>query len=137
MSFDDLPGEGITGEDPLGLGLQFWLDRTADPARLVARFEPRPDHRGPPGFVHGGIAATVLDETMASLGWALDNVGCVTARLELRYRHGIPLDGGPVRVEAWRQRAEPRRAQEVKGRILLPHQQVAVEATGLFVQVRQ
>lgn len=137
MSFDDLPGEGITGEDPLGLGLQFWLDRSSDPARLVARFEPRPDHRGPPGFVHGGIAAAVLDETMASLGWALDNVGCVTARLELRYRHGIPLDVGPVRVEAWRQRAEPRRAQEVKGRILLPHQQVAVEATGLFVQARQ
>lgn len=137
MSFDDLPGEGITGEDPLGLGLQFWLDRTADPARLVARFDPRADHRGPPGFVHGGIAAAVLDETMASLGWALDNVGCVTARLELRYRNGIPLDGGPVRVEAWRQRAEPRRAQEVKGRILLPHHQVAVEATGLFVQVRQ
>lgn len=137
MSFDDLPGEGITGEDPLGLGLVFWLDRSTEPARLVARFDPRPDHRGPPGHVHGGIAAAVLDEVMASLGWALDNIGCVTARLELRYRNGIPLDSGPVRVEAWRERPQSRRAQEVKGRILLPHHQVAVEATGLFVQVKQ
>lgn len=137
MSFDDLPGEGISGSDPLGLELRFWVDRTSEPARLIARYDPKVQHQGPPGFVHGGMAAAVLDETMASLAWAFDNSACVTARLELRFRHGIPLYGGPVRVEAWRERPEPRRTNEVKGRILLPRRQVAVEATGLFVQVRQ
>jgi len=132
VSFEDVPGDGITGEDPLGLGLRFWL--AGD--RLVARFEPRPEHRGPPGFVHGGMAAAVLDEVMASLGWALDKTPCVTAKLELRYRKGVPLDGGPVRVEAWRERAESRRAQKVSGRILLGDGSAAVEATGLFVQVQ-
>ena len=137
MSFDQLVGEGVSGEDPLGLGLRFWADSSQGvPPRLVARFDPRPEHRGPPGYVHGGMTAAVLDEVMASVGWMLDETPCVTARLELRFRKGVPLDGGPVRVEAWRERAEARRTQKVHGRMLLADGSVAVEATGLFVQVR-
>lgn len=132
MLFGDVEGDGVTGEDPLRLGLRFW--RVGD--RLVARFEPRPEHRGPPGYVHGGMAAAVLDEVMASLGWALDDTPCVTATLSLKYRKGVPLEAGPVRVEAWRERAEARRTQKVSGRIVLGDGSVAVEATGLFVQVR-
>lgn len=130
--FADLPGDGTTGKDPLGLGLRFWA---AAPG-VVARFEPQPGQMGPPGYLHGGLAATVLDETMATLGWVLDDTPCVTAKLEIRYRQGIRIDGGPVRVEAWRDRPEPRRTQRVKGRILLADGRVAVEAEGLFVQVR-
>ena len=122
--------EGTTGEKPLGLGLRF----TKEDPGLDARFDPKPGHRGPPGFLHGGIAATVLDETMASLGWALDDVPCVTATLEIRYRKPVPLDGRPIRIEAWRDRPEPRRTQRVKGRLLLADGTVAVEASGIFVQ---
>jgi acyl-coenzyme A thioesterase PaaI-like protein len=122
--------EGTTGENPLGLGLRFHKESPG----LVARFDPRPGHRGPPGFLHGGIAATVLDETMASLGWALDDVPCVTATLELRYRKPVPLDGQPIRIEAWRNRVEARRTQRVQGRLLLADGTVAVEASGIFVQ---
>jgi acyl-coenzyme A thioesterase PaaI-like protein len=122
--------EGVTGVDPLGLGLRF----LKQPPGLVALFDPKPGHRGPPGFLHGGMAATVLDETMASLGWALDATPCVTATLELRYRKPIPLDGSTLRIEAWRARTEARRTQRVHGRLLLPDRTVAVEATGIFVQ---
>jgi acyl-coenzyme A thioesterase PaaI-like protein len=125
--------QGTTGENPLGLGLVF----TTEPPGLVARFEPKPGHRGPPGFLHGGIAATVLDETMASVGWALDDVPCVTATLNLRYRKPVPLDGSPLRIEAWRERPEARRTQKVKGRLLLADGTVAVEAEGIFVQSRR
>jgi acyl-coenzyme A thioesterase PaaI-like protein len=103
---------------------------------LVARFTPQPDHRGPPGLLHGGIAATALDEVMASVGFALDKIHCMTATLELKYRRGVPLDGREVRVEAWRDRAEARRTHRVHGRIVLADGTVAVEATGIFVQVR-
>ncbi len=122
--------EGTTGENPLGLGLQF----TKEDPGIVALFAPTAAHRGPPGFLHGGIAATVLDETMASLGWALDRVPCVTATLELRYRKPVPLDGSSIRIEAWRDRPGPRRTQRVKGRLLLADGTVAVEAAGIFVQ---
>ena len=122
--------EGTTGENPLGLGLRF----TKEAPGLVARFDPKPGHRGPPGFLHGGIAATVLDETMASVGWAMDNVPCVTATLELKYRKPVPLDGRPIRIEAWRDRVEPRKMQRVQGRLLLEDGTVCVEASGIFVQ---
>ena len=122
--------EGTTGENPLGLGLVF---RKEAPG-LVATFEPKSHHRGPPGFLHGGIAATVLDETMASVGWAMDNVPCVTATLELKYRKPVPLDGRPIRIEAWRERVEPRKMQRVQGRLLLEDGTVCVEASGIFVQ---
>ncbi|MDQ3108103.1 MAG: PaaI family thioesterase [Actinomycetota bacterium] len=125
--------EGTTGENPLGLGLRF----TKEAPGLVARFNPKPGHRGPPGYLHGGIAATVLDETMASLGWALDDVPCVTATLELRYRKPVPLDGRELRIEAWRDKPEAKRTQRVRGRLLLADGTVCVEATGIFVQSRR
>ena len=118
-------------DNSLGLGLEYELE---DGGRLVARFVPRRRHQGAPGFLHGGMAATALDETMAALGYALDRVHCVTATLHLKYRRPVPLAAGPLRVEAWRDRPEARRRQSVQGRILLVDGTVAVEASGIFVQ---
>lgn len=122
--------EGTLGIDPLGIGLRF----KKEPPGIIARFDPTEGHRGAEGFLHGGVAATVLDETMASLGWALDNTPCVTATLEIRYRKPVPIDGRPIRVEAWRDHPEARRTQRVRGRLLLADGTVAVEASGIFVQ---
>lgn len=121
---------GCGDDNPVGLGLTFAKE---DPG-IVAEFRPRPEHRGAPGYLHGGLAATALDETMAALGWVLDGVHCVTATLELKYRRPVALDGRPVRIEAWREKAEARRRQRVNGRIRLADGTVAVEAQGIFVQ---
>jgi hypothetical protein len=72
---------------------------------------------------------------MAALGFVLDRVHCVTATLELRYRRPVPVDGQPLRAEAWRDHAHSRRRQRVRGRLLLADGSVAVEASGIFVQV--
>ena len=115
---------------PTSLGLRWSIE----PPGLVATFLPKPVHRGPPGFLHGGLAAVCLDETMASLSLALDQAYTVTATLELRYRKPVPLDGSLVRIEAWRERLEQRRTQRVHGRLLLADGTLAVEASGLFVR---
>jgi acyl-coenzyme A thioesterase PaaI-like protein len=115
---------------PTSLGLQWSIE----PPGLVATFFPKPEHRGPPGYLHGGLAAVCLDETMASVSIALEKIYTVTATLELRYRRPVPLDGSPVRVEAWREHPQPRRTRRVHGRLLLADGRVAVEATGLFVR---
>jgi acyl-coenzyme A thioesterase PaaI-like protein len=54
----------VCGEaNAIGLNLRFETD-----GRIVqARFRPRPEHAGFRGVVHGGLIATVLDETMV---WA-------------------------------------------------------------------
>ena len=131
---DTSPQTGTSGDDrAAGLRLQF---RKAEPG-IVATFVPRSQHRGGPGVLHGGLAATALDETMAALGWVLDEVHCVTATLEVRYRQPVPIDGSTLTVEAWRERPESRRRQRVHGRLLLANGTVAVEASGIFVQVQR
>ncbi|GAC1532408.1 MAG: hypothetical protein NVS3B12_10090 [Acidimicrobiales bacterium] len=108
---------------------------------LVSTFTPAPEHRGPPGFLHGGLAAAVLDETMAALSITTDGWHSVTAKLELRYRTPVPLDGQPLRIEAWRDPTDERRSQKsrrvqkIHGRLLVADGSAAVEATGLFVRV--
>jgi acyl-coenzyme A thioesterase PaaI-like protein len=112
------------------------LTWSKEPPGVVTTFTPAPEHRGPPGYLHGGLAATVLDETMAGLGYALDGTYTLTGTLSLRFRVAIPIDGRPVRGEAWRLTDSPRRVHKVAGRLLLADGTVAVEATGLFVRVR-
>jgi len=105
-----------------------------EPPGLVSAFTPGAEHRGPPGFLHGGLAAALLDETMAALSWATDGTHSVTAKLEVRYRRPVPLDGRPLRIEAWSDDERPRRARRVHGRLVLADGGAAVEATGLFVR---
>ncbi|MHB8466733.1 MAG: PaaI family thioesterase [Acidimicrobiales bacterium] len=115
-----------------GLGLGW----SKEPPGVVCTFVPDPTHRGPPGFLHGGLAAALLDETMAALSIVLDDAHTVTATLSLRYPKPVPLDGQPLRIEAWRDAARAtRRIHEVRGRILLADGTVAVEASGLFARV--
>lgn len=129
-------GEG----NPAGLGLRFDLDRFEDIAgrgsrTLTATWAPRPHHRGAKGILHGGLAATALDECMGALSHVLDDRATVTATLELRYRRAVALHERPLRVEAWREQPELRRRNRVHGQLVLPDGTVAVSAVGIFVDV--
>jgi acyl-coenzyme A thioesterase PaaI-like protein len=46
-------------------GLQLEMERTEE--GLAGRFFVKQDHQGPPGYAHGGVIATALDEAMALL----------------------------------------------------------------------
>lgn len=110
------------------------LDFRVEPPGVVAAFSPRHEHRGAPGFLHGGFAAMALDETLAAVGWLLDGTHVVTATLELRYRRPVPLAAGPLRIEAWRvDAATSSRRWRVEGRLCLADGTVAVEGRGIFV----
>lgn len=106
---------------------------SVDGRRVTAHFEPQPEHRGNPGWLHGGMAATVLDHVCARAGAAAMGHKVVTGTLDLRYPHPIPLDGGPYVVEA--EAALPRgRMVRVTGAILRHDGLAMVEAKALFVQ---
>ncbi len=98
----------------------------------TATFEPQPEHRGNVGWLHGGLAAAVLDHVCARS--AADALGdrVVTGRLDLRYPRPVLLADGPYRVEA---RAEvPRgRMVRVNGAIVGHDGRPMVEAGSLFV----
>ncbi|WP_246592953.1 PaaI family thioesterase [Nocardioides daeguensis] len=86
-------------------------------------------YEGPPGMVHGGVSALMLDQIMGETASGFRRL-TMTGTLTLRYRRPLPL--GPVRMEARIAREEGRKIT-VEARIAVPGQDAAVEATGLFL----
>jgi acyl-coenzyme A thioesterase PaaI-like protein len=109
---------------------------TMDGLHGSAVFQPEREHRGAPGWVHGGLAATVLDHFCARIASAALDSKVATGTLDLRYRQPVLLDGGPYRVEG---SAEPpgSRSVRVKAAILSPEGRPLTEASGLFVAVQR
>ena len=103
-----------------------------DGRTAVGMFQPQPEHRGNRGWLHGGLAATVLDHVCARAGAAALGERVVTGRLDLRYPRPVLLDDGPYRVEATAE-APRGRMVRVAGAILDHDGRPMVEARSLFV----
>lgn len=82
---------GCSPHNDRGLRMTF---RRMDDGSVESRYQVTEHLVGPPGAVHGGIQAALLDEVMgvaarvnseASTGW------CVTAELSLKYRRPVPI----------------------------------------------
>src|SRR5690242_11203739 len=71
-------------------GLQLVFRREGD--EIVTEYTPEPAFQGFPGVAHGGIIATLLDETLNRMA-VMEKRWLMTARLEIRYRLAAPLDG--------------------------------------------
>ena len=111
-----------------GLQIQFYLEgKTA-----VGRFVARDLHQGFPGVVHGGITAAALDEAM---GWAVYAAGiwAVTARMEVKYRHPLPL-GQELTVKGEVTRDRGRRV-EVAAKVRSADGELLAEANAVFLRV--
>lgn len=82
---------GCGPANPQGLHLVFTTN-TSDPAHPTASTHFQLDrlHEGPPGYVHGGIIATLLDEAMSKINRPLD-VLAVTRHMEVDYLKPVPL----------------------------------------------
>jgi acyl-coenzyme A thioesterase PaaI-like protein len=102
--------------------------------QLVALFTPCEEHQSYPDRLHGGIAATILDETIGRV--ILINqkeVWGVTAEFTVRFKQPLPL-GEELRVVG-RITRDTRRLFEGTGEILLPNGQVAVEGIGKYFKL--
>lgn len=103
-------------------------------AEAVATFRPRHDHVGAADTVHGGLAATVLDEIMVWAGILVERVLTVTGTMELRYRRPLSVNDEIVArgtvTERRGRRLRCAGTLEVEGG-------PAVTATGLYLVVRE
>jgi len=79
------------GSNPIGLHLD-GFDIDSD-GWVTASFEPRPDYRGAGDTLHGGVAATALDEILVWAGIATAGIVTVTATLDIRYRKPLSIHG--------------------------------------------
>jgi acyl-coenzyme A thioesterase PaaI-like protein len=103
-------------------------------SQLVALFTPCEEHQGYPGRMHGGLAATILDETIGrSLMIDQDEVWGVTIDFQVRYKKPVPLHQ-ELRVVG-RINKDTRRIFEGTGEILLPDGTIAVEGSGKYLKL--
>lgn len=103
---------------------------------IMAVFSPAEEHQGYPGRLHGGIAASILDETMGRAVMKQDSpadIWGVTVDFSMKLRQPVPLDA-EVRVVA-RVTKEKKRTFEGQGEILLSDGSVAVEGHGRYLKL--
>ena len=115
-------------------GLQASFYETAG-NELIAIFHPSEKHQGYPGRLHGGIASTILDETIgrAICAGKEDQVWGVTVEFKIKYRKPIPLDR-EIKVFT-RITKEEGRFFHGTGEILLANGEVAVSAEGKYMRI--
>ena len=100
--------------NPIGLHLEFAYGEDG----VEAHFAPQRAHQGFRGTMHGGLVATLLDETMAHA--VISNCGpAVTADLHIRLRGAGVRTGQPVRLRG--------RVTGRRGRLILAEAEVLSE----------
>ncbi len=116
--------------NPSGLQLYFLLHED----RSVVCLATIPDtFEGHPGYLHGGIIATLLDETMSKAVRAR-GLTAMTRHLEIDYKRPVPSHT-PIRIEGHVARSEGRK-HWVEAKILDGSLSMLASGKGLFVEVR-
>ncbi len=121
-------GSPVTGEiNPIAPPIEITLspDGTAR-----SEFTLNALYEGPPGFVHGGVSAMILDHLCGAAAAANGTPG-MTAGLDLRYRRPTPY-GVPLTAEAKVVRVDGRKTF-VESRIADPEGRTTAEATAVFI----
>src|SRR5258708_22954040 len=81
-------------DNPQGMHLKFAQEEKG----FVSRFRLSKRYTGPPGYCHGGIIATILDDAMSKLN-KLRAVSAATSQLKIEYLRPVRLHV-PLQVEA-------------------------------------
>lgn len=113
-----------------GLHLEFFL---ADDGSVVCMAAIPDTFEGPVGHVHGGIIATLLDETMSKAVRAR-GFTAMTRHMEVDYLKPIP-SCAPIRLEGHVTHNEGRK-HWVQARILNADGTELAKGKGLFIEVR-
>jgi uncharacterized protein (TIGR00369 family) len=114
-----------------GLRLEFLL---APDGGVVTQPTVGDAFEGHPGYLHGGVIATLLDEAMSKSARAR-GLNTMTRKLEVEYLRPVP-SGAPLRVEGRLVQSEGRRhwmeseVKDAEGTVL-------AQGKGLFMEVRK
>lgn len=109
------------------------LTFTFDGERLSGTGTLASPYTGPPGAVHGGVIALVLDELLGAVNACL-GLGAFTGTLTIRYERLTPIQQ-EIAFESWVERTEGRKVF-TRGTISAGGQ-VTARAEGVFIRVEQ
>lgn len=121
---------GYGPANPAGLHLEFML---AEDGSVMCTASIADTFEGPRGYLHGGIIATLLDETMSKAVRATNVVG-MTRHMEVDYKRPVP-SCAPIRLEGRVYHHEGRK-HWAEASILDEAGGVFAHGKGLFIEVR-
>jgi len=121
---------GCGPDNPGGLQLEFLL---AEDKSVVSLTTIPDGFAGHPGYLHGGIIATLLDESMSKSVRA-QGLTAMTRQLEVEYLRPVPA-GEPIRLEGRVIRSEGRK-HWAEAKILNARGTTLAEGKGLFIEIR-
>jgi len=121
---------GCGPANPTGLHLDFML---AEDGTVVCLASIPDTFEGPRGYLHGGIIATLLDETMSKAVRSHNIVG-MTRHMEVDYKRPVP-SCSPIRLEGRVYHHEGRK-HWAEADIADDTGSVLAHSKGLFIEVR-
>jgi uncharacterized protein (TIGR00369 family) len=121
---------GCGHANPAGLRLDFLL---AENHSVVCLTEITDNFEGHPGYLHGGIIATLIDEAMSKAVRAR-GFTAMTRHMEVDYLRPVP-SGKPLRLEGRVTHNEGRK-HWAEAKILNAEGTVLAHGKGLFIEVR-
>ena len=113
------------------LGVQFYV---LENGSVSATFVVGEKHEGPPGYAHGGVLASILDEAMGASVW-FSGFHAAAVHLDFDYQHAVPLEAA-IQVVGRVERREGRKVF-TSGSIFLADETIAVKSSGIFVEAPQ
>ncbi len=124
---------GCGPENPQGLKLEFAVATSAEGVITATSLLTMTRlHEGPPGHIHGGIIATLLDEAMSKLNRPL-NLLAMTRSLSVDYLRPAPLFV-PLRLVGTHVRRDGRKVLH-QAELLLEDGTVLARAEGFFLVI--
>jgi len=121
---------GCGQANPTGLQLEFLL---AEDHSIVCLASIPVAFEGPPGYLDGGIIATLLDETMSKAVRSL-GLTALTRQLEIDYLRPVPSCAS-IRIEGRIVRSEVHK-HWTEAKILNSKGSALARSKGLFIEVR-
>ena len=115
-------------DNPQGMRLKFAQEGN----RFVSRFRLSKRYTGPPGYCHGGIIATILDDAMGKVN-KLRHVVALTKQMTVEYIKPVPLHK-PLRVEGREIRVHGRQHIN-RAEILNENGEVLARSRGIFIAI--
>ena len=125
---------GCGAVNEVGLRLKFSVAEAEDSLSTVIAHAAISDrYEGPPGYLHGGIIATLLDEAMSKANRA-QGVTAMTRQMAVEYLRPVP-SGAPIRIEGRVTRVEGRK-HWAEAKIADADGVLLASATALFIAIR-
>ena len=131
--FPSLDSQSFLAANPTGESVRLAYFRGPAPGVLYAKAWFGRETQGPPGHVHGGAMAAVLDEAMGGVSW-MNGHRTVAAKIAVSFLEMLKLESETT-IEAWIERIDGRKVY-LRAKMSAAGGSPIAESDGLFIVLK-